>query len=65
MLIDVIKQVYLALTTNLLTAIGAALHRPNFPILSRWYPPGVQIALVRFEERALRRCLPGTPRRNG
>jgi hypothetical protein len=20
--------------------------RPNFPILSRWYPPGVQIALV-------------------
>ena len=57
-LIDVIKQemLHLALTTNLLTAIGAAphLHRPNFPILSRWYPPGVQIALVRFEERALR-----------
>ena len=57
-LIGVIKQemLHLALTTNLLTAIGAAphLHRPNFPILSRWYPPGVQIALVRFEERALR-----------
>jgi Ferritin-like len=35
---------------------GAAPHfeRPNFPILSRWYPPGVQIALVPFGERALR-----------
>jgi hypothetical protein len=49
-------MLHLALTTNLLTAIGAAphLHRPNFPILSRWYPPGVQIALVPFGERALR-----------
>jgi hypothetical protein len=41
-LIDVTKQemLHLALATNLLTAIGAAphLHRPNFPILSRWYP---------------------------
>jgi ferritin-like protein len=57
-LIDVIKQemLHLALATNLLTAIGAAphLHRPNFPILSRWYPPGVQVALVPFGERALR-----------
>jgi hypothetical protein len=49
-------MLHLALTTNLLTAIGAAphLHRPNFPILSRWYPPGVQVALVPFGERALR-----------
>ena len=57
-LIDVTKQemLHLALATNLLTAIGAAphLHRPNFPILSRWYPPGVQVALVPFGERALR-----------
>jgi Ferritin-like len=57
-IIDVTKQemLHLALSTNLLTAIGAAphLHRPNFPILSRWYPPGVQIALVPFGERALR-----------
>jgi hypothetical protein len=57
-IVDVAKQemLHLALTTNLLTAIGAAphLHRPNFPILSRWYPPGVQIALVPFGERALR-----------
>src|SRR5215831_8674805 len=57
-LISVIKQemLHLALATNILTAIGAAPHfeRPNFPILSRWYPPDVQIALVPFGERALR-----------
>jgi Ferritin-like len=57
-LITVIKQemLHLALATNILTAIGAAPHfeRPNFPILSRWYPPGVQITLVPFGERALR-----------
>jgi Ferritin-like len=57
-LISVIKQemLHLALSTNILTAIGAAPHfeRPNFPILSRWYPPNVQIALVPFGERALR-----------
>src|SRR6266536_4110778 len=60
-LIDVIKQemLHLALATNLLTALGAAphLHRPNFPVLSRWYPPGVQIALVPFGERALRQFI--------
>src|SRR5919108_1121665 len=57
-IIDVVKQemLHLALATNILTAIGAAPHfeRPNFPILSRWYPPDVQIALVPFGERALR-----------
>ena len=57
-LISVIKQemLLLALATNILTAIGAAPHfeRPNFPIVSRWYPAGVQIALVPFGERALR-----------
>jgi hypothetical protein len=57
-LISVIKQemLHLALATNILTAIGAAPHfeRPNFPILSGWYPPGVQIALLPFGERALR-----------
>jgi Ferritin-like len=57
-LISVIKQemLHLALATNILTAMGAAPHfeRPNFPILSRWYPEGVQIALVPFGERALR-----------
>jgi len=57
-IINVVKQemLHLALATNILTAIGAAPHfeRPNFPILSRWYPPDVQIALVPFGERALR-----------
>jgi Ferritin-like len=57
-LVDIVKQemLHLALATNILTAIGAAPHfeRPNFPILSRWYPPEVQIALVPFGERALR-----------
>jgi Ferritin-like len=57
-MISVIKQemLHFALATNILTAIGAAPHfeRPNFPILSRWYPAGVQIALVPFGERALR-----------
>jgi hypothetical protein len=57
-LISVIKQemLHLALATNILTAVGAAPHfeRPNFPILSRWYPPGVQIALAPFGERSLR-----------
>ena len=57
-LIDVIKQemLHLALATNILTAVGAAPHfeRPNLPILSRWYPPGVQMALLPFGEQALR-----------
>ena len=50
------EMLHLALATNLLTAIGAPPHfsRPNFPILSGWYPDGVQIALVPFGERALR-----------
>ena len=56
-LVDIAKQemLHLALATNILTAVGAAPHfeRPNFPILSRWYPPDVQIALVGFGERAL------------
>src|SRR2546427_6935232 len=49
-------MLHLALATNILSALGAAPHfeRPNFPILSRWYPPDVQIALVPFGERALR-----------
>jgi Ferritin-like len=57
-LVDVVKQemLHLALATNILTAVGAAPHfeRPNLPILSRWYPPEVQIALLPFGERALR-----------
>jgi Ferritin-like len=49
-------MLHLALSINILTAIGAVPHfeRPDFPILSRWYPSGVRIALVPFAERALR-----------
>ena len=57
-LIDVIKQemLHLALDTNILTAVGAAPHfeRPNFPVMSRWYASGVNIALLPFGEQALR-----------
>ena len=57
-IIDIAKQemLHLALATNILTAIGAAPHfdRPDFPILSGWYPPDVEIALLPFGERALR-----------
>jgi Ferritin-like len=57
-LVDIIKQemLHLALATNILTSVGAGPHfeRPNFPILARWYPPGVQVALLPFGERALR-----------
>src|SRR5438128_3992651 len=60
-LIDVVKQemLHLALATNILTAIGAAPHfeRPNFPIVCRWYPPDVQIALVSLGERRRRHSM--------
>ena len=65
-LIDVIKQemLHLALATNILTAVGAAPHfeRPNFPVMSRWYPPGVKIALrigSPVRATATRPCLSG------
>jgi hypothetical protein len=49
-------MLHLALATNILTAVGAAPHfeRPNFPVMSRWYPSGVNIALLPFGEQALR-----------
>ena len=49
-------MLHLALAINLLCALGAPphFHRPNFPILAGWYPPGVQIALIPFSEKALR-----------
>lgn len=57
-LIDIAKQemLHLALATNILTAVGAAPHfeRPNFPILSRWYPKDVRVTLLPFGEPALR-----------
>ncbi|MFN8621413.1 MAG: ferritin-like domain-containing protein, partial [Chloroflexota bacterium] len=49
------EMLHLALATNLLTAVGAPPHlgRPDFPILSGWYPPGVRMVLMPFGERAL------------
>lgn len=56
-LIDIAKQemLHLAFATNILTAVGAAPHfeRPNFPILCRWYPADVRVALLPFGEDAL------------
>jgi nitrite reductase/ring-hydroxylating ferredoxin subunit len=53
------EMLHLALANNLLSAIGAAprVGRPNLPHAGRYYPPGVQLALVPFSERALRHFL--------
>lgn len=59
--LDVARQemLHLALVQNLLTSIGAAPHlgRPNLPSPARYFPPGVELALVPFGERALRHFL--------
>jgi hypothetical protein len=59
--LDVARQemLHLALVQNLLTAIGAAPHlgRPNLPSPARYFPPGVQLALMPFGEPALRHFL--------
>jgi hypothetical protein len=46
---------HLVLASNLLTALGAAPHlrRPNFPQRSRYFPPGMQLTLRAFDEKAL------------
>ena len=53
------EMLHLALVNNLLASIGAAprVGRPNLPQAGRYYPPGVQLALVPFSERALRHFL--------
>ena len=53
------EMLHLALASNLLTAIGSAPHfeRPNFPQRAKYYPPGVQLALVPFGETAIRHFL--------
>jgi hypothetical protein len=50
------EMLHLALTANMLTALGASPHlsRPNLPQPARHYPPGVQIALLPFGDQALR-----------
>jgi hypothetical protein len=53
------EMLHLALVNNLLASLGAAprVGRPNLPQTGRYYPPGVQLALVPFSERALRHFL--------
>ena len=53
------EMLHLAAVNNLLSAIGAApwVGRPNLPAQGRHYPPGVQLALLPFGERALRHFL--------
>ena len=53
------EMLHLALVNNMLASLGAAprVGRPNLPHRGRYYPPGVQLALVPFGERALRHFL--------
>jgi hypothetical protein len=50
------EMLHLALVQNLLTAVGAgsALERPNFPLPPHAYPAGIRMALLPFNEQALR-----------
>jgi len=50
------EMLHLALTANLLTALGASPHlsRPNLPQPARHYPASVRLALLPFGEQALR-----------
>lgn len=53
------EMLHLALANNLLSSLGAAprVGRPNLPQAGRYYPPGIELALVPFSERALRHFL--------
>jgi hypothetical protein len=53
------EMLHLALVSNLLTSIGAIpfFLRPNFPLRSKYYPPGVQLALLPFGQDALQHFL--------
>src|SRR5215831_3556999 len=50
---------HLTLVSNLLTAIGANpfFRHPNFPQYAKYYPPGVQLALLPLGEHALQHFL--------
>lgn len=50
------EMLHWALVNNLLTAIGSApfVSRPHMPHQAKGYPRGVQLALLRFGEQALR-----------
>ena len=49
------EMLHLASASNLLTAIGGAprFSRPNFPQPAKYYPPGFELALMPFSEKAL------------
>jgi hypothetical protein len=53
------EMLHLALTANMLTALGASPHlsRPNLPQPARHYPDSVRLALLPFSEQALRHFL--------
>lgn len=53
------EMLHLSLVSNLLTAIGSNpfFRHPNFPQRSKYYPPGVQLALLPFGEHALQHFL--------
>jgi hypothetical protein len=53
------EMLHWALVNNLLTAIGSApfVSRPHFPHQAKGYPAGVQLAVLRFDERSLRHFL--------
>jgi Ferritin-like len=53
------EMLHLALTANMLTALGASPHlsRPNLPQPARHYPASVRLALLPFGEQALRHFL--------
>jgi hypothetical protein len=53
------EMLHLALVSNLLTAIGSNpfFRHPNFPQHAKYYPPGVQLALLPFSEHALQHFL--------
>ena len=49
------EMLHLTLVNNLLSSIGSIpfFGRPNFPQHARYYPPGVQLALLPFGQDAL------------
>jgi hypothetical protein len=53
--IAVEEMLHMALVANLMTSIGAAAFfgRPNFPQRSGYFPSGLQLDLLPFDERAL------------
>lgn len=49
------EMLHLTLASNMLSALGSSAHfnRPNFPQESKYFPPGVKVALLPFSKDAL------------